>query len=1205
MAKLREYLKNVDASLGARAEELWRKSAGLHERLTKPDDNANGAIHLKCVEDNIYQFLKQSQKIDTAGNADAFSPMELFILSAGACCHDYDKGLGTAMPASTDGSASRWPHGEGSGRFVVDSRDELGLEKSEAIAVDFISSVHNEKGQPFKDKLSELPEAFPIPSHAPINLQRLAIVLKAADTLHTDATRVPSLTVDAAKFSGLQRDKFEFRNAITGWCVTDQRTVTISTFPDSTNAQSAVEAGAKFMTEQEWAPMAEGLLLHGFPDQLKFNHSSRYLSAPQPPTPDPSAGGPAIAQALKSDKSVADYSPNNPCFNVPFQSKGDRMLGRAAVVGKIREKLQQGSRTAVGHAAAFQGLGGLGKTQSAVEYAHEHRADYPSGVIWLFADQDIDAQLTRLAVDARWVADASEHKVKLDVALNRLRNLSGGLIIFDNVENLAKIQPYLPTPAMAAHILITSRESRAGFSPVPLEALNPQMSLDLLLQEADRTPPDEQGLAAAREIARRLDGLPLALELAGAYLRHRSSLQFADYLELLTHEPMDGLKGDHYASFTGHDANLEQSLRVSESVFNEEPLLLDILDLLTWSGASAMGLSLMVTLLDVPDWKLKPALALGVDLRLLYVETATAGKRTIDGHRIHRLVQQVRRKQRKLDGQTDWVSLISQRMARWFRERREDVMRLPEYEHEIDHLTAWGDWAEQWAQNDAACLRWLLAYPPYHQGRYGDSLNFVERAEKHLGSATGNDRLKADLERDRAYLLYALGRFNEAVNHAEASLAICRRLFGDSHPDIAMSLNNVGGTYGALGQHQKALEYKLQALEICRATLGESHPTTAMSLNNVGGTYGALGQHQKAMEYELQALEIRRASLGKSHPETATSLDSVGTTYGGLGQHHKALEYLLQALEIGRAILGESHPTTAASLNNVGCCYGALGQHQKALDYMLQALERRRATLGESHPETATSLNNVGSTYGELGQHQKALEYMLQALEIRRVTLGDSHPETAASLNNVGSTYGELGQHQKALEYMLLALEIRRAALGESHPTTAMSLNNVGGTYAALGQHQKALDYMLQALEICRATLGESHPETATSLNNVGSTYGGWDQHQKALEYKLQALAICRATLGERHPTTAMSLNNVGSTYGALGQHQKALEYKLQALDICRATLGEFHPTTATSLNNVGRTYGELGQHQKALEYMLQALEIRRATLARIPTAPN
>lgn len=162
---------------------------------------------------------------------------------------------------------------------------------------------------------------------------------------------------------------------------------------------------------------------------------------------------------------VGDYNPSKPAFNVPFQRKGAEMVGRQDALKQVRRQLCNGKRTSIGQTASFQGLGGLGKTQLAVEYAYEYRDTYPNGVIWINADQDIIAQIIKLAEDARWVSPLSEQAFKLEAATKRLREYSDCLIIFDNLETLESIQEFLPATAANPHILVTSRLEQPGFPP--------------------------------------------------------------------------------------------------------------------------------------------------------------------------------------------------------------------------------------------------------------------------------------------------------------------------------------------------------------------------------------------------------------------------------------------------------------------------------------------------------------------------------------------------------------------------------------------------------------------------------------------------------------------------------------------------------------------------------------------------------------------
>ncbi|HEV2800213.1 MAG TPA: FxSxx-COOH system tetratricopeptide repeat protein [Pyrinomonadaceae bacterium] len=711
---------------------------------------------------------------------------------------------------------------------------------------------------------------------------------------------------------------------------------------------------------------------------------------------------------------VADYNPRNYVFSVPFREKGDQVIGREDALQAVREQLTKGRRTSIGQTAAFQGLGGLGKTQLAVEYAYRFKDTYPNGVIWLNADQDIDAQLTELAERARWIAPESEHKYKLDIARHRLRTYSDCLIIFDNLGDPQAIENYLPEPQASPHILVTSRVDQPDFNPVPLDPLDDALSFALLLQEADREPIGDEEERAAREIAEDLDGLPLALELAGAYLRHRRHVSWQQYRDLLRHNLRTAFLPGKLSTFTKHETDLYSTLKINEVIFEEEPRLKEILDLLTWSGTSPMGVSLMCAVLDVNNpLELTNAFGLGTALRLLQKTP------DVESYSIHRLVGEVRREEIPLQERQDWVDDICQRLGDWFEKRRKDFSDLSSFEAEIDHLQAWQENARQYAPRHSSRLIWLQAYPSYHHGHYQETKKWVEKAlELFEQGKEHNLKLKAHLFNDLGFCYSSLGNYTLSLEYRGKALEIRRELLGEQHPDTATSLNNVGVDYGKLGDHKRALEYKEKALKIRRELLGEQHRDTAASLNNAGVTYGKLGDHQRALEYKEKALKINRELLGERHPDTAASLSNVGAAYGDLKDYRLELKYGEKALDIYRELLGEQHPKTATILNNVGGAYGKLGDHRQELEYMKKALETYRALLGERHPDTATALNNVSGAYRQVGDYKRSLEYGDKAVKLHRDILGDKHPDTILSVGNLISLLANNGRRPEAFKLL-------------------------------------------------------------------------------------------------------------------------------------------------------------------------------------------
>ncbi|HEX3183499.1 MAG TPA: SIR2 family protein, partial [Pyrinomonadaceae bacterium] len=488
---------------------------------------------------------------------------------------------------------------------------------------------------------------------------------------------------------------------------------------------------------------------------------------------------------------IPDYGPHRSVFYVPFKQKGDEIVGQQQVLAEVRKQLTEGKRTAIGQTAAFRGLGGLGKTQLAIEYAYRFRDSYPNGVIWINADQDIDAQLIDIAEKARWIAPQSDHKYKVELAQQRIRSYSNCLIVFDNLDDRAAIESYLPEPEATPHILVTSRTDHVGFQPIALDPLDQALSRELLVKEAGREPDNEDEEKAVQRIVGLLGGLPLALELLGAYLGHRRSVTFQQYYELLSKDLKSALP-KHVESFTKHEADLYSTLRLSQGLLREEPYLGDVLDLLTWSGSAPMSTDFMSQLLDLSDESaLTGSLALGAELRLLQRSEKS------NSYSLHRLVGEVRRGEIPLEHRLEWVDAICRRLGDWFQDKREEFSNLITFESEIDHLKTWQEHAREFAQLHSSRLKWLQAYPAYHRGRYLESRRHVIEAQRILNQqGNSNPELQAHLLNDLAYTNLALSELDSVLEMFTQALRIRRELFGDQHADIATSLSNLAWWYG-------------------------------------------------------------------------------------------------------------------------------------------------------------------------------------------------------------------------------------------------------------------------------------------------------------------------------------------------------------------------------------------------------------------------
>ncbi|XP_066271960.1 uncharacterized protein [Branchiostoma lanceolatum] len=444
-----------------------------------------------------------------------------------------------------------------------------------------------------------------------------------------------------------------------------------------------------------------------------------------------------------------------------------------------------------------------------------------------------------------------------------------------------------------------------------------------------------------------------------------------------------------------------------------------------------------------------------------------------------------------------------------------------------------------------------------------------------------------------------------------------------AHPDITVSLNNLGTALINLGDHRKAVRYFEQSLQMMRSIYGEdtAHPDIASPLNNLGIAWSNCGDYRKAVSYFEQSLQMSRSIYGKNtvHPDIASSLNNLGIAWSDLGDHRKAVSYFEQSLRMKWKMHGvdTANPDIAGSLANLGTAWRDLGENRKAVSYHEQALQMMQDKYGvdTAHPDVAQLLSNLGNAWSDLGDYSKAVSYYEQSLQMSRIIYGEDtvHPRIAGSLNNLGNVLGNLGNHRKAVSYHEQSLQMRRSIHGKNtaHPDIAQLLNNLGTGWEKLGDIKKAISCYEQSLQMSRSIYGEdtAHTDIAASLNNLGAAWRDLGDHRKAVSYHEQSLQMERSIYGKNtaHPHIAQSLNNLGGGWRKVGDHRKAVSYFEQSLEMMQSIYGKntAHSDIASALNNLGATWRDLGDHRKAVSYFEQSLEMMRSIYGKNTAHPD
>ena len=638
--------------------------------------------------------------------------------------------------------------------------------------------------------------------------------------------------------------------------------------------------------------------------------------------------------------------------HVPPRNPG--FTGREGLLSQVRAALLAGDRTAV---QALQGMGGVGKTQLVVEYAHRF-ADGYEVVWWISADQAglIGNQFAELGENLGCVEPGTGlTEAARQAMLAELRQRGRWLLIFDNASSPADLAPWLP--GGSGHVLITSRARRWAEIAVPVEVdvLTRAESVAILrarvswLTEAD-----------AEKVAAAMGDLPLGVAQAAGYMADTGTPAGA-YLSVL--ETRAGQVLD-----LGQPSSYQQSLAAAtelafERLGHDDP-----------ASASLATLCAFLAPAPVPlEWFTRnPALlpvalaSAAADPLAWHQVLARIGAHALaridpDGLRMHRLTQAIMRgylspEQNSASRQAAEAIVAASNPGDG---RTPDLW--PEWALLLPHLTFLDP--ELTTNPDlrrlAVDATWYLFRRGYWQSSYDLASRLYQKWIDQLGP---DDPWALSAAQAVATALWKLGRHDEAARLDEDTLARRRLVLGEDHPDTLVSANATAITLRALGRTEAARKLDEDTLARRRRVLGADHPQTLVSANTMTVILRGLGQIEAARDLGEDTLGRRRRVLGEDHPDTLVSASNLALVWRAAGQVQAARDLAEDTLGRRRRLLGEDHPDTLISASNLAALLRAAGQTEAARDLDEDTLARRRRVLGEDHPDTQRSAGRLAAT---------------------------------------------------------------------------------------------------------------------------------------------------------------------------------------------------------------------------------------------------
>ena len=675
-------------------------------------------------------------------------------------------------------------------------------------------------------------------------------------------------------------------------------------------------------------------------------------------------------------------------WNVPIY-RNVNFTGRNSILKKLREDFT--SDESASKLIALHGLGGMGKTQIALEYCLRNAKDHP--IVWWIRSEE----KSNLVSEYASLAEKLDLPVKflketevVDSVKRWLGSNFGWLLVFDNAEKVDDIRYFIPE-SNSGHILITSRNPNWGCiaKTIVIHKWETEEAVKFLIK---RTKDNDRN--SALELADRLGNLPLALEQAGAYIEG-SGRSITDYLVLYGKHNDKLLKRGKPVNYPDTVATTwEMSFR---KLRKESEAGVELLNLLSFLAPDDIPLNIIRYAGEhIPDAIAEVASdPIDLDDAVRAIRSYSLIDRTGDSLSIHRLVQEMARDRMDDESKKMWTEIAVKVVNHSFNFDEDDV--------------------DTWQE----CSKLL----------------------PHVHASTENTYIHSKITQISGELLYqtgcflrARGNFKDALSSLKKALFIKKKVHGENDPEVTKVLRKIGLTLYDLGELNDAKIFVEIALAIDEVILGTEHPDVAKNANTLGIINWANNDLELAQDYLNRALEINKVNYGSDNLEIAKNYNNLGLIMENQHEYKEALLYFNRALSVLESIYGSMHYKVLGVLNNLANIYRQLGNYNEAMIIINKSIKIEKAAFGLYHPSVADTIIKHGLISQDLGNVEEALNLFSEALSINKRIFGSDHPLYAINLTYIGDLKFDLCVYKDALEHYERALLIMNSKYKADHP---------------------------------------------------------------------------------------------------------------------------------------------------------------------------